>query len=248
MKAIKLGKKDVRLPENWQELTRDQYFMALLLLVRVFGNDMPAAEVEKTFFSFLIGWNGADWQKIADEETLQSLETVFAETRKCFSMERLPYTGGMNLMPKWEGHRGPSDMFGDMKWWMFVKAMALLTAYCENDDRDAVVELARVLYRLPEGKNPDSVLQLQCLILMQSIVWLLNNEPVNIDGKDIDFSIIFKGDKVKDDDGTGMTGVTFAVAESGVFGDYRKVNQTGMWEILTYLYKCKKNESKNKKS
>lgn len=63
---------------------------------------------------------------------------------------------------------------------------------------------------------------------------------MEINGKKIDFRIIFKSSGgSKPDDKTGWTGITFEVATAGLFGNVAQVEQTDMWTVLMYLYKCK---------
>ena len=246
MKEIQIGRKRVMMPESWEEMSRDQYWTYMLLLSAVLGGDMHRMEAEKTFFSFLIGWNGADWTRMADQETADSLREIFLDDRKWWGMDRLPDTEGINLMPLWRGHKGPSDWFGEMTWGVFTDCLDLLTIAAGEDGSDAVRSMARLMYSLPPEETPDRVLQYHCMALMQSVVTAVSSGPVSVNGRDVDLSVIFGKGGV--DDGTGMSGVTFAVAESGVFGSYPEVRMCGMWEVLLYLYKCKKSKEKEKKS
>lgn len=236
----------VSLPECWEEITHDQYWTYMLLLSAVMGSEMRRLEAEKTFFSFLIGWNGADWTRMADQDTAATLKEIFLESRKWWEMVHLPDTGCINLMPRWRGCKGPDDWFSDMSWGVFVECLDLMTLASQDDPQQPIEVLARLMYAIPPEETPDRVLKYHCVALLQSVVHAVSSGPVSVNGQDVDLSIIFgKGDGPGD--GTGMTGVTFAVAEAGVFGDFAKVKNTGMWEVLLYLYKCKKSNDKNKR-
>ena len=64
--------------------------------------------------------------------------------------------------------------------------------------------------------------------------------PVEINGKKIDFRIIFKSSGgSRPDDKTGWTGITFEVASAGLFGNVSQVEAADMWAVLIYLYKCR---------
>ena len=64
--------------------------------------------------------------------------------------------------------------------------------------------------------------------------------PVEINGKKIDFRIIFKSSGTsRPDDKTGWTGITFEIASAGLFGNVSQVEEADMWAVLIYLYKCR---------
>ena len=238
------------MPESWEEMSRDRYWTYMLLLSAVLAGDMPRLEAEKTFFSFLIGWNGADWTRMADQTTADSLRQTFMEERLWWGMDRLPDTGCANLLPEWQGRQGlysgPGDWLADMTWGVFADCLDLLAAASGEDGGEAVARLASLMYSLPAEEKPDAVLQYHCLALLRSVVDALSSGPVSVNGHDVDLSVIF-GKGGGSGDGTGMTGVTFAVAEAGVFGGYREVRDTGIWEVMLYLYKCRKSKEKEKR-
>lgn len=242
-----IGRKMVDIPESWDEITPDQYFTYMLLLTAVMSSERQRLEAEKTFFSFLIGWNGADWTRMADQETAAALKAEFMNGREWWGMEKIPDTGCLNLMPKWRGHKGPSDWFEDVTWGDFTDCLNLLIIASKEDTNEPMEDMARKMYALPPDEKPDRLLIYHCSALLQSVVNAISAGPVSVNGNDVDLSIIF-GNGNGNGDGSGLTGVTFAVAETGVFGDYATVRKTGMWEVLLYLYKCKKSKDKDKKS
>ena len=246
MKEIKIGKKGVMLPESWEEMTRDQYWTYMLLLSAVMAGERQTLEAEKTFFSFLIGWNGADWTRMTDADTADMLRALFLEHGKRWGMDRLPDTECINLMPVWRGHKGPEDWLGDMTWGTFCDCLDLLSMAAQEGEGQTADGLARMMYGLPAEETPDGVLRLHCLALMQSVVAAMSSGPIAINGRDVDLSIVFRSHHGSGD-GTGLAGVTFEVAESGVFGAFREVKDTGMWDVLLYLYKCRKSKEKEKK-
>ena len=250
MKEIKIGRTPVTLPESWEEMTRDQYWTYMLLLAAVMAGELHRLEAEKTFFSFLIGWNGADWTRMADQDTADTLREVFMEDRKWWGMDRLPDTGCLNLMPVWRGrlgsYRGPEDWLADMTWGVFTDCLDLLAAVSSDDSAEPMARLASLMYSLPPEESPDAVLQYHCMALLKSVVDAVSSGPVSVNGHDVDLSVIF-GKGGGSGDGTGMTGVTFAVAEAGVFGDYASVRKTGIWEVMLYLYKCRKSKENEKR-
>ena len=246
MKEMTIGKRPVMVPESWEDMTHDQYWTYMLLLSAVLAGGSGRLEAEKTFFSFLIGWNGADWTRMADRDTADMLRALFLEQREWWGMDRLPDTECINLLPLWRGHKGPEDWLGDMTWGSFCECLDLLSMGMQDDDGAAAEGIARVMYGLPAEETPDGVLRLHCMALMQSVVAAMSSGPISINGRDIDLSIVFHPHRGAGD-GTGLAGVTFEVAESGVFGAFRGVKDTGMWDVMLYLYKCRKSKEKEKK-
>jgi len=64
-----------------------------------------------------------------------------------------------------------------------------------------------------------------------------------IDGQEISFRILFN--EVSDDDGaektdTGLTGLLFNFAESGVFGNVKETSEQKLYDVLFRLYQVRK--------
>lgn len=82
--------------------------------------------------------------------------------------------------------------------------------------------------------------------------YLFNGTP-EIDGKEINLSVLYEGTGSSTGDDIGLTGVLFSLAESNVFGDIDKTANTGLYDILVRLYqmavqfkKFKKDNDTNK--
>jgi hypothetical protein len=76
-------------------------------------------------------------------------------------------------------------------------------------------------------------------MFLMSVWKLIQTRPVEINGRKIDFRILFQGSVSRADDHTGWTGITFEVAAAGLFGTVNDVEACDMWAVLIYLYKCK---------
>ena len=110
----------------------------------------------------------------------------------------------------------------------------------ERDALDFYERIARILYHVPEEDKVPDLLLFHAPRLVVATWNIINRGPVEINGRSIDFRIIFRGSgKSKADDKTGWTGITFEVAAAGLFGDVEKVKATDFWSVLIYLYKCK---------
>jgi len=80
----------------------------------------------------------------------------------------------------------------------------------------------------------------------------LRDEPIEIDGSEIRFGCLFPkaspgpsegGEKEND---TGMAGILFQMAESGVFGNMEQTSKVSMWDVFLRLYQIH-NQIKNSK-
>ncbi len=70
--------------------------------------------------------------------------------------------------------------------------------------------------------------------------YLATGKPV-IDGKEIDFSILYEGsDHDPDSPDIGLTGVLFALAESKVFGSIQETDDQNLYDVMVRLYQVVK--------
>ena len=102
---------------------------------------------------------------------------------------------------------------------------------------------------------PDTVL-FHALTYFSYWYELITNYPIEINGEEIDFSILWKADENEDDneddkkerlDKSGWLGISFDIAESGVFGDADEVDRQKLYKVLMLLYKNKCNEIEQRK-
>lgn len=149
-------------------------------------------------------------------------------------------------------------MCNNITWGTFIRCLNITSsiseAYLEQNEEDILfwmTSLCESLYTHKQlGNKPRYPILLSChAYYFFSSVWeLVRTVPIPINGKELDFSILFQssGDSSKKDDNTGWTGISFEVATSGVFGNTRQVNNTPFWDVLTYLYKCRFEYNNNK--
>ncbi len=80
----------------------------------------------------------------------------------------------------------------------------------------------------------------------------LRDEPIEIDGSEIRFGCLFPKSRDKtdgnndQDNDTGMAGILFQMAESGVFGNMEQTSKVSMWDVFLRLYQIH-NQIKNSK-
>lgn len=156
---------------------------------------------------------------------------------------------GVNLLPIYQDWIGPEDMLNNITFGDFISCINLSAeisrAYQEDRTGDIAPLLGtfcRILYRHKDRKEEDTpaLLNYHAYTFFHAVWELIRTVPIQIAGKEIDFSILFQEpDKTGKDDKTGWTGITFEVASSGVFGNVRQINRTHFWDVLLYLYKCR---------
>ena len=66
------------------------------------------------------------------------------------------------------------------------------------------------------------------------------NGKFNIDGHEIEFSVLFKGNgEDTGPSGIGLTGIVYSLAESAVFGNADETYNTNLYDVLARLYQLK---------
>lgn len=160
--------------------------------------------------------------------------------------DALQLNTGANLLPEWEGWKGPGDMLDGLCFGDFIDCHSLLKmiskASSQAEAEKLTSDFCKKLYKNSDKPDidPDEILCTHALILFNNVMKVLHHEPIDINGEEIDFSILFeKSDKRKPDDHTGWTGAAMEIAETGTFGTYKQVLETSMWDILLFLYRKK---------
>ncbi len=80
----------------------------------------------------------------------------------------------------------------------------------------------------------------------------LRDESIEIDGREICFECLFPKDADKSSghdnqgDNTGMAGILFQMAESGVFGNMEQTSKVSMWDVFLRLYQIHHQIKKSK--
>jgi len=110
----------------------------------------------------------------------------------------------------------------------------LLTNY-EGDIRQPFYN-TNVSKRAKELATLDPAVKLGIKLFFEACInYITNATSVNVQGNDIDLTVLFKGKATKDK-GIGMLNVLFSLAETNVFGDKEKTGKERYWTILLKLY------------
>lgn len=249
MVDVQFKGKTVAVPSTLEELTPDQYKGYLFLTVVLKRGIIEEDGFKAKLMALLLGLKAdiTDYtQEIASSliAQLDKLDGFFIDD----AGTRTPATStGRNLMPDFAGWKAKvGDMLNGMTFGNFVEAVGLMgEIHDHGEDGEAFKALARLMYeRTEEAKEeePPVLLAVHAVTLFTSVFNQLTTERVVINGQAIDFTLIFKsvpGLPTKPDDKTGWLGIAMEVASSGVFGPMKAVNDSPLWDVLLYLYRCK---------
>lgn len=262
METIKTRGKTVEIPVNVSELTPAQYEYYCFLAFALAGQIITPDYFRIRWFSYLIGLGKSDFT-ILKQEHIDELEAQISAIDGYFVKEmiagreriHLDFDTVVNLLPEYKGYKGPGDLFQGVTFGEFVECYTVAESL-DGTDNEAMAEgcehIARTLYHIPDTAPVPDLLTFHAPKLFASVWRAIQSAPIEINGKKIDFRIIFKSSgSTKPDDKTGWTGITFEVASAGLFGNVSQVEKADMWAVLIYLYKCKfeyLNEKRNSKT
>ena len=252
MTEVYFKDKRVAIPSTLEELTPDQYKGYLFLVVVLKRGIIDEQGFKAKLMGILLDLpvEITDYRdEIADGliAQLDALDGFFIDD----SGTRAPALAtGRNLMPEfagWEAKVG--DMLNGMTFGDFIEAVSLMGEIHdagEEEQADAFSAVARLMYRPGEKAKdkevPPALLAIHAVTLFTSVFNQITTDRVTINGKAIDFGLIFRnvpGMPTKPDDHTGWHGIAMEVASGGVFGPVKEVYAAPLWDVLLYLYRCK---------
>ncbi len=243
IKGIFKGK-EVAVPEHVDELTHEQYRRLLKLAMLLNYGALTVRDFMVSWLSWLLGLRNYLYTDLVEqyrtetERFMPAMAAFVTRTHDGRDIARLDTV--CNLMPVFSEWQGPGDFLHGVKFGEFVRCLNLLREV-GGGDSDAAVEMARVLYHIPDGSTPPPELVLHSVTLFSAVWEAIVSAPVQLNGEPVDLGIIFKpagGSKIADDH-TGWAGVTFEVAAAGVFGTVKDVDEAPYLDVLLYLYKMK---------
>lgn len=247
MKTITFGKRKADIPTELCELTARQYEYYCLIALALASGDITPDYWRVRWFSFLLGLGRVDYT-IYTPEIVAEVEAQ-KEAIDGFLIERsdgkihLDFNTPANLLPEYLGYKGPGDWLDGLSFGKFVECLTVLESLngAEADEVAAGYDrVAGIMYAIPDNEPVPMLLSFHAPTLLGSVWKAIQSAPVEINGRKIDFGIIFRGTgSSRPDDKTGWTGITFEVAAAGVFGTISDVEAADMWSVLLYLYRCK---------
>ena len=239
MDTIARRGKTYEIPSDINQLPPEQYEEFLSLSILFSAGAVSGSELRRRWLSSLIGMR--DYSILLPEYTAE-LDRQLTKISGFFMPDGSPdLRTSRNLLPEYKGYRGPADSLNGLPFGVFVESLTVLMSMSEGDGSEEARHIARLLYGIPEEEEVPPLLLYHAPRLIANVWNMIQAAPVEINGEPIDFRIIFRtsGGKGRADDRTGWIGITFEIAEKGLFGPVSEVEKADMWAVLIYLYKCK---------
>lgn len=166
----------------------------------------------------------------------------------------------------WRNYYGPSDEFNNITFGEYVDGLGYFIDFNQTGELQYLYNLLAVFYRPRkslfrrndtsdnrQGYVPAHVehraeafhnvhpgVVYGFYLLFASFQKYMTSCTLFVEGKEIDLSVLFDGSgsaqKESDLPGTGMKGVMYSFAESGVFGTLEQVRQAPLWEAMLRMY------------
>lgn len=246
MKSITTRSKQVEIPTAVDELTQAQYEYYCFLALALGAGTIDPEYFRVRWLSYLIGMGSSDYS-ILRPEFIAELDAQVAAVDSFFldghPGRSLDFNTTVNLLPEFAGYRGPADWLDGLTYGRFVQCLTIFESLAYTDARtvaEGYEEIARILYNIPEGVEVPGLLAFHAPTFFAAVWKAIQSGPIDINGRKIDFGIIFKNSgSRRADDKTGWTGITFEVASAGLFGNVKELEEADFWAVLLYLYKCK---------
>lgn len=246
METITTRGRTIEIPAHVDELSPEQYEYYCFLAFALGSGTIDLDYFRVRWLSYLVGLGKADFTILKPEHAAELeaqtdvINGFFTETDGRISPD---FSTPVNLLPSYRGYKGPGDWLEGMTFGEFAECLTVFESLTGADEEDVAKgydHIARCLYHIPESDSVPDLLAFHAATLLASVWKALMSGPIEINGKKIDFRIIFKSSgSSRPDDKTGLTGIIFEVATAGLFGNVRDVERTDMWEVLIYLYRCK---------
>lgn len=243
MITVNLDEKKIRVPESVDELNQAQYLRLLDLNFLFLNESTPSFIAQLKVLSVLLDLDAdlSVYPSWFQNEALQFIGLAEPFLRE--DGAGLDLFTSRNLLPSYRGFIGPGDLLDGTDFGTFCDAMSLMRTFRDGDDEQhmwAMQKMGELFYRNGKGEQPPAEVCYHACLLFMNVFRVLTTEPVNLNGEDLDFRILFESSgRKKADDRSGWAGVAMDVAESGVFGTYQQVRETSMWDVLLFLYRKK---------
>lgn len=246
MKQVTIQGETYTVPERIEELTCKQYAFFCILVMLMAADVDDELTVRRKLLMILIGKARHDYHLFLPryandvDAQLHVTDGFFVERN---GQRVLDTNTAMNLLPEYHGIRSRvGDWLDGLTFGQFVECLTVLESVEADGSNIAAVyaHIARILYDLSDEDEVPEVLLFHAPLLVMNVWKAILAGPVEVNGQLLDLRIIFKnaGER-KPDDKTGWTGITFEVANAGLFGTVKEVENTDFWLVLIYLYRCK---------
>lgn len=157
---------------------------------------------------------------------------------------------------------GPQDLGADLTIYEFKEASWRVTKYAETREDIYLDEIFAILYKrggiirnrkkrlsgfsekefgrsLKKARKVPREIKFMIFLYFIGVMNWVREESIEIDGTEINFGCLFAkndGSDEGDGDSSGMSGLLFTMAESGVFGNMEQTRGVNIWDFFMRLY------------
>ena len=208
MQEITYDNKAKKIPESLEELSPDQYYRYLELVIMMNTGKISPFEMKCKLISLLLNmkYNFVICRESIVNEIIAQLYKIDGFFNITEEEDKIIYDPhiktGCNLLPTHRGWKGPDDMLNDITYGQFVQCLNLVRAMeaarKEQDDEQTnklMSEFGEVLYRSDDpkaGKTPPALVCFHSYIFFCAVWELICTVPIPTNGEEINFSILFQ--------------------------------------------------------
>lgn len=241
-----LGREEIliEVPEHWNDMTPDQVSHVLGLYDQLSAARCTVEEFKLgVLFYFVptrissrtvaLSRRGLAWEFV--ESALCLYEQLFGYMLSTDGHSvSLHYDSPVQFFPSLGGSTGPGTLLSGLTFGRFVESCALL----QRSDADQM----GLVYELYPGAKSRQLRRWQAAwvyMWFRSCVVHIQTLPVEIDGREVDFSPLFASGGGSTSSGPidPWRGVAFSLAENGLFGDMDSLRDAELYDVLMYLLK-----------
>lgn len=263
-------KRYIEFPTALEEFTPKQFLKWISLILRFESGDINHHDLKTELATYLVkrkvGRRVAKDIFFASQvyRLTEHLHFLFEEKEKEDKIELHPVTTIKNLLPQVKFYYGPADALRDITFLEYIHAYQYYREFIIDQDESKLNDLTAVLYRRKQfylfgkrinynaektesrskhfAKMPREI-KFAVFYFFKSCDTYLREAKIFIGGNEIDFGILFSpsgDDNDAKDDGLGMLGVLYKLAETGVFGSIKEASNQNFWDVLLKLYQNRK--------
>lgn len=263
-------KRYIEFPTALEEFTPKQFLKWVSLILRFESGDINHHDLKTELATYLIKRkiHKKDLKEPFASQIFrltEHLHFLFEEKEKEDKIELYPATSIKNLLPRIKCYYGPADALRDITFLEYIHAYQYYREFIIDQDVSKLNDLAAVLYRRKRffffgkrmeynaekmerrsrrfAKMPREI-RFAVFYFFKSCDTYMREAKIFIGGNEIDFGILFTSSNddgdAGEDDGLGMLGVLYKLAETGVFGNIKDTSNQNFWDVLLKLYQNRK--------
>ena len=258
--------KEIEFPECWEEVRPEEWTYLLKLRHELSARrGIALLDVKRAWCYYVLKGRGYGFGYRHHTDDMNLVERLAGtldwmwlvdDEEGCISLR---FDSTRNLLPRWEGLRGPASHGADLTFGEFRCATAAMNLYTQDHQPGDLLALVATLYRKPwkygkrdkfvqdelprymnDAKNMPPWLQWGVYAWLAYFCDYLLRGDFVIDGQTVTFAPLF-GRRDKDaprpssGQDLGLNSILYTVAESGVFGTADDTDRTPLLRVLLKL-------------